>query len=83
MDNQKDFKVTCEIDGVVYKGKNSVYFNGETKQVFIDGKIVGIDCDENGDDLRWKHSVEPIPQVCLTRESRWAHFWNFFAGKEK
>ncbi len=79
-ENQRDKLVTCEFDGIVYKGRQSVYMNGKTNQVFIDGRIVGIDCDENGDDLRWSH---PIPQAESITKSRWRRFCDFFMGISK
>ncbi len=44
-----EYKVRVEVDGVVYRGRRSVHQNGG--RVYIDGKLVGVEVDNDGDPL--------------------------------
>lgn len=48
--SDSDYKVRTEVDGVVYRGRRSVVMDGRT--VRIDGKLVGVEVDNDGNQLR-------------------------------
>lgn len=49
MSKNDEYKVFVEVDGVVYRGRRSVRQDGD--QVRIDGKLVGVDVDNDGNPL--------------------------------
>lgn len=71
-----DHLVACEVDGVVYRGRNSVVISHG--KIFIDGRRFGIQCDKYGNDL----APEPrLPEVSFVQESGWQRFRNWLMKK--
>lgn len=64
-----EYKVRVEVDGVVYRGRRSVHQKGE--HVWIDGKLVGVEVDNDGNLL-----VDlPVPKESLPLARTIRHRW--------
>lgn len=60
-----DYKVRVEVDGVVYRGRRSVHQIGD--RVYIDGKLVGVEVDNDGNQLA--DPPQPLPVARVERRS--------------
>jgi hypothetical protein len=69
--NDQEYKVFVEVDGVVYRGRYSV--NQDGKRVYIDGKLVGVEVDNNGEPL----TASPLP---VTASPSW---WRRITSKAR
>lgn len=63
-------KVYVEVDGVIYRGRRSVNQSGS--RVWIDGKEVGVEVDNNGDPL-----AAPLPVAHAAQVSWWIRLWRW------
>jgi len=72
-----DHKVYSEVDGIVYRGRRSVHMSG--KRIWIDGREVGVEVDNNGDPLL----PEALPGIELPAAPGSAHqrrWWQRLLG---
>lgn len=60
-----EYKVHVEVDGVVYRGRHSVHQRGD--RVYVDGKLVGVECDNDGNPLA--STLELAAPVPVTRRT--------------
>lgn len=66
-------KVFVEADGIVYRGRHSVNQSGG--RVWIDGKLVGVEVDNNGNPL-----VASLPTASINQPSWPVRLWRWIRG---
>lgn len=59
------YKVRVEVDGIIYRGRHSVHQTGD--RVYIDGRLVGVEVDNDGNPLA---APLPVARASADRGSR-------------
>lgn len=76
-------KVRVEVDGIIYRGRRSVSQVGS--RVLIDGKIVGVEVDNDGNPLTSTNAGGPSVSLSTARVvirlSWWARLWQWLTKR--
>jgi hypothetical protein len=68
-----DRRVMVQFGDVIYRGRHSVNQRGDV--VHIDGKLVGVEVDCNGDPL-----TAPLPVATIERPTVWARIARWWSA---